>query len=106
VPFIPATRLLLSERLNTARQITQTFEAAGFETVASDVIVQQIATTHQEYADKLAAGGDSILASLGASDLNEGLDALRRHAALVDPRPVMEPIDVFVFRQCGDVQIA
>jgi hypothetical protein len=64
VPFIPATRLLLSERLNTARQITQTFEAAGFETVASDVIVQQIATTHQEYADKLAAGGDSILASL------------------------------------------
>jgi hypothetical protein len=38
--------------------------------------------------------------------LNEGLDALRRHAALVDPRPVMEPIDVVVFRQCGDVQIA
>jgi ubiquinone/menaquinone biosynthesis C-methylase UbiE len=98
INFIPATKPLLAERLNTKQQITQTFESAGFATVAVDVIVQQIAATHGEYAVKLAAGGDSILASLDARDLKEGLDALRRHAALVDPRPVAEPIDVFVFR--------
>ena len=97
VNFIPATKPLLSERLNTRDEITQTFERAGFRTMAVDVIVQQIAASHQEYADKLAAGGDSILASLGTRDLNEGLGALRRHATLVDPRPVSEPIDVFVF---------
>ncbi len=99
VEFIPATTPLLYERLNAKREITDRFEAAGFSTVATELVVQQIAPTYEAYAEKLAAGGDSILASLNARDLEEGLSALRRHAALVDPQPVTEPIDVFVFRR-------
>jgi SAM-dependent methyltransferase len=99
VEFIPATKPLLYERLNAKRDITGTFEAAGFETVASDLVTQQIAATHAAYVDKLAAGGDSILASLSASEFEAGLAALRRHAAVVDPQPVTEPIDVFVFKK-------
>ena len=99
VEFIPATKPLLYERLNATREITDTFEGAGFSTVATELVVQQIAPTHQAYADKLTAGGDSILASLNARDLEDGLSALRQHAALVDPQPVTEPIDVFVFRR-------
>jgi ubiquinone/menaquinone biosynthesis C-methylase UbiE len=98
VEFIPATKSLLHERLNRKGQVTDTFEAAGFSTVATELVVQQIAPTYEAYADKLTAGGDSILASLNARDLEEGLSALRRHAARVDPQPVTEPIDVFVFR--------
>jgi ubiquinone/menaquinone biosynthesis C-methylase UbiE len=98
VEFIPATKPLLYERLNRKRQIIDTFEAAGFSTVAAELVVQQIAPTYSAYVDKLAAGGDSVLASLNARDLEKGLSALRRHAALVDPHPVIEPIDVFVFR--------
>jgi hypothetical protein len=97
VEFMPATVPLLYERLNAKEEITTTFEAAGFSSVASDILVQQIAPTHAAYADKLAAGGDSILASLNAQDLKNGLNALRDHAVLVDPKPVTEPIDVFVF---------
>jgi ubiquinone/menaquinone biosynthesis C-methylase UbiE len=98
VPFIPATKPLLHERLNPKREITQTFVGSGFALVATDVVVQQIASTHAAYADKLAVGGDSILASLSPGQLEEGLAALRLHAAAVDPLPVTEPIDVFVFR--------
>ena len=99
VEFIPATKPLLYERLNAARQITDTFEAAGFSTVATELVVQQIAPTYEEYAEKLAAGGDSVLASIDTRDLEDGLTALRRHAALVDPQPITEPIDVFVLRR-------
>lgn len=99
VEFIPATKPLLYERLNTKRAITDTFEAAGFSTIAAELVVQQIAPTYEAYADKLAAGGDSILASLNPRDLEEGLCAVRRHAALVDPQPVTEPIDMLVFRR-------
>ena len=105
VNFIPATKPLLAERLSTSDEITHTFESAGFETMAVEVIVQQIAQSIQAYADKLVAGSDSILASLGARDVADGIAALRQHAALVDPRPVTEPIDVFVFRRCREPEI-
>ena len=81
VEFIPATKPLLYERLNSKRSIIHTFEAEGFVTMAAELVVQQIAPTYEAYADKLTAGGDSILASLSARDLEEGLSALRRHAA-------------------------
>ena len=99
VEFIPATKPLLYARLNSAQDITNAFEVAGFSNVATDVVVQQIAPTYDAYADKLAAGGDSILASLNERELEDGLNAIRRHAARVDPMPVTEPIDVFVFRR-------
>lgn len=99
VEFIPATKPLLYERLNAKREITDRFKAAAFSIIATELVVQQIAPTYEAYADKLTAGGDSILASLTTRDLEDGLSALRQHAALVDPQPVTEPIDVFVFRR-------
>ena len=51
-----------------------------------------------EYAEKLTAGGDSILASIEPRELHSGIEAIRRHAARVDPIPVTEPIDILVFR--------
>lgn len=97
VEFIPATKPLLYERLNAKHDILHTFEAAGFLTIATDVVVQQIAPTYEAYADKLEAGGDSILASLDPGVLESGLEAIRRRAARVDPMPVTEPIDTFCF---------
>ena len=49
------------------------------------------------YAEKLAAGGDSVLARVSAPELEAGLEHVRRHAAEVDPEPVTEPIDLLVF---------
>jgi SAM-dependent methyltransferase len=97
VPFIPASRPLLEERLPKKELVMQVFEAAGLQTMSVGVVVQEIAATYAAYVEKLAAGGDSILASLTASDLENGFDAIRAHSGKVDPKPVSEPIDVFVF---------
>ena len=98
VPFIPATKPLLHERLPSVQQVTQTFESAGLVTVSTGTVVQQIARTFLEYSEKLEAGGDSILASVEPSVLRRGLEAIRRYGDRVDPLPVTEPIDVLVFR--------
>lgn len=50
------------------------------------------------YADKLAANADSVLARLTPKDLAEGIAALRRHYTNAYNQPVVEPIDLFVFR--------
>ena len=50
------------------------------------------------YAEKLAAGADSVLAQLPEPELQAGLEAIRAYAARTGDKPVTEPIDVFVFR--------
>jgi hypothetical protein len=78
--------------------VCATFETADLQMVASETITQTIASDWSVYADKIAAGGDSVLARLSRPDFDEGMAAVRRHAAADRGRPVVEPIDVFVFR--------
>jgi ubiquinone/menaquinone biosynthesis C-methylase UbiE len=98
VDFFPASRPLLKDCLPTAAFVREVFESAGFSTVTSDVVIQQIAPDYAAYADKLSAGADSVLARLSRSDFEDGIRAMRSHAARVGARAVCEPIDVFVFR--------
>ncbi|MCA1634120.1 MAG: class I SAM-dependent methyltransferase [Acidobacteria bacterium] len=98
VEFFPASRPLLEECLPTGAFMREVFESAGFSTVASDVVVQVIAPGYAAYAEKLSAGADSVLARLARSDFEEGIEAMRSHAARVGGRAVCEPIDIFVFR--------
>jgi hypothetical protein len=78
--------------------VRKVFEAAGFHTVGSEVITQIVAPGWAAYAEKLSAGGDSVLARLSRQELEAGLEALRRHGTDVDDQVVVEPIDLFVFR--------
>lgn len=98
VDFFPASRPILEDCLPTAAFIREVFESAGFSTVSSDVVTQQIATSLSAYADKLEAGADSVLAQLTRHDFHEGLAAMRLYAKRIADTPVSEPIDVFVFR--------
>ena len=97
VDFFPASRAILEQCLPSCGEISQVFAAAGLRTDAAEVVTQQIAPSFERYAEKLAAGGDSVLASLTQSDFEAGLKALRSHAARGNSQPVFEPIDVFVF---------
>jgi hypothetical protein len=63
----------------------------------SDLFVQRVASTCAAYADRIAAGGDSVLAELDPKEFEAGLKALRAHAAGVDPKTVTKPIDFFAF---------
>jgi ubiquinone/menaquinone biosynthesis C-methylase UbiE len=96
--FFPSSRPILEEVLPTAAFVREVFEATGFHTVSVELITQEIAPSCAAYAEKLAAGADSILAQLNNSDFEAGMTALRTHAAHSDDEAVFEPIDLFVFR--------
>ena len=97
VPFFPASWRLLEQRVPSLTFQRGVFEDAGFRTLASEVVTQEIAPDYSAYADKLALKADSILASLDDRDFQAGLHALRSAAATMPPRAVTEPIDVVVF---------
>jgi SAM-dependent methyltransferase len=96
-PFIPLSRPIMEKVLPSIAEIRANFAAAGLYVIASQVITQTIAPDWTAYAEKLAAGGDSVLAKLSQQDFDNGLAAVRRHADTTDGhRPVVEPIDLFV----------
>ncbi len=97
VPFIPITRGMHEEVLPSLAEIRGVFESAGLRHVSSELLTQTIAPTWRAYADKLASGADSVLARVNTTELEAGLERVRRHAASVDPQPVTEPIDLLVF---------
>ena len=96
--FFPTSRPILEEVLPTTAFVREVFEAAGFHTVRVELVTQEIAPSYAAYAEKLAAGADSVLASLSQGDFDAGMMALRTYAAKSDRKAVFEPIDVFVFR--------
>ena len=97
VPFIEASRPILEEVLPSVAEICDAFAAAGLHVLASRIITQTIAPDWKVYAEKLAAGGDSVLAKLSPQDFDDGLAVVRRHADTTSGRrPVVEPIDLFV----------
>jgi SAM-dependent methyltransferase len=97
VPFFPSARRMLEELLPDRERLRAVFETAGFRCIESHVITQTIAQTWEAYADKLAAGGDSVLARLPHDELTSGIDTIRRHDRGLHGREVVEPIDVFFF---------
>jgi ubiquinone/menaquinone biosynthesis C-methylase UbiE len=98
VPFFPSSHTMLHELLPDHSELCKVFETAGFQVTASEIITQTIAPSWKAYADKLSAGGDSVLARLSPQELETGLAALQRHGVDAVDHPIVEPIDLFVFR--------
>ncbi|HEX6942904.1 MAG TPA: class I SAM-dependent methyltransferase [Gemmatimonadaceae bacterium] len=105
VPFISTSIPILEEVLPSIAEIRDSFAAAGLHMFRSQIITQTIAPDWSVYAEKLAAGGDSVLAKLSQQDFDNGLEAVRRHAATEDGRrPVVEPIDLLVLASAGGAE--
>ena len=98
VQFFPSTRLILKEVLPDVARLREVFHGAGLELIASELIQQTIAPDWPTYAEKLSAGGDSVLARLDAQELIDGLARMRGHVAAGNSQAVVEPIDLLVFR--------
>jgi ubiquinone/menaquinone biosynthesis C-methylase UbiE len=97
VPFFPGSVPIMKRTLVEKQTVQNIFAAAGMRAVRTGILVQQVASTYAGYADRIAAGGDSVLARLDPREFEAGLKQLREHAARVDPKAVTEPIDFFVF---------
>ena len=98
VEFFPATVPILKKDLFAAVFMKEVFEEAGLRCIATEVIWQEIAPNLETYAGKLATRADSILVQLTDSDFAKGLSAVRSQSALGNSHAVIEPIDVFIFR--------
>lgn len=98
IDFFPASKPILEEVLPAGAFVREVFEAAGFHMVTSEAVTQEIAPSYAAYAEKLAAGADSVLAKLSSSEFDAGMKALQAHAAHSDAEAVSEPIHVFVFQ--------
>jgi hypothetical protein len=98
VPFFPSSRAMLEESLPDRSELREPFEREGFRMTAWEVITQTIAPSWKAYADKLWAGGDSIIARLNREELENGLAAIRQHGAEAAAEAIVEPIYLFVFR--------
>lgn len=98
VPFFPSSRSMLEELMPERAGVQAVFEEAGFELFASEIITQTIAPDWTTYAEKLSAGGDSVLAGLSPEEFQSGLASLRAHAESAKTSAVVEPIDLFLFR--------
>jgi len=99
VGFFPATTPILKKDLFSREFMRQVFEEAGLQCIAAEVVKQEIAPDLESYAEKLATKSDSILVQLSDADFVAGLEAIRAHAAGKGSYPVIEPIDVLVFRK-------
>ena len=97
VPFIAPSRPLLEQILPSCADVREMFTAADLHLIAEEIIPQTIAPDWMVYADKLAAGGDSVLARLSPQEFEDGVAAVRLHAVTDGAQPVVEPIDLFVF---------
>jgi len=99
VEFFPASRPILDNTLPSTAHVCEVFESAEFSTVETRLVTQEIARDYGVYAEKIAAGADSVLARLSASDFQAGMERLQAYATCAGDKPVTEPIDVFVFRK-------
>jgi ubiquinone/menaquinone biosynthesis C-methylase UbiE len=97
VEFFPESLPIVESILPTGTFLHEVFESAGFRTVSCEVVIQRIAADYATYVEKLSAGADSVLAQLSSTEFQNGIEAMRAHAASVTDKPVTEPIDVFVF---------
>jgi ubiquinone/menaquinone biosynthesis C-methylase UbiE len=95
VRFFPASRELLEATLPTTEDINAAFAEAGLFVAAAPIITQTIAANWSIYADKLSAGGDSILAQLSLSEFDAGLAAVKDYSLTHASTPVVEPINLF-----------
>jgi ubiquinone/menaquinone biosynthesis C-methylase UbiE len=98
VPFFARSRAILEATIQTQERIEAIFRDAGFELVRHELVRNEVAPDWRVYAQKIAAGADSILAQLSDDEFNDGMRLLHQHADTAPPSPVVEVVDLFAFR--------
>ena len=99
VPFFEASRPILKRTLPSESEIMSAFQTAGFELKRHQLVDSAMASSWQEYADKIALRADSILAQLSESEFDQGMHRLRQHCETAPSEAVSEPVDFFCFRR-------
>jgi ubiquinone/menaquinone biosynthesis C-methylase UbiE len=98
--FFPETGQLLARNLKPFAFLKETLADAGFELACHRVVDSEVAESWDQFAEKIACRAYSTLQQLSEVEFVRGLAALREHAkAETSIGPVLEPIDLVVFRR-------
>jgi ubiquinone/menaquinone biosynthesis C-methylase UbiE len=93
--FFPMAEVEFPSRLHLERVVA----AAGFATVAHEIVTQVVAATWPEFVSKIALRGYSTVARLSDKDFEAGITALQSYSPAGGPnRAVTEEVDWFVFK--------
>jgi ubiquinone/menaquinone biosynthesis C-methylase UbiE len=87
-------------RIPAKHGIIKNMNKAGLSFLSHDVVKQKFADTLNQYCEKIAQRGLSDLEMLSDSEFDAGVDKMKRDAKKMgDSGPIMEPIDLFVFKK-------
>jgi SAM-dependent methyltransferase len=96
--FFPGTRLIC-EGLPTTSDAAAVFASEGFTFEADRRIQQRTCGSLREFAQRTRLRADTALALIPDQEFEQGLAGLERAAAAEhEPRPVLETLDLLVFR--------
>jgi len=98
--FFPPARAVAERRMPALTDVVRLFADGGFEEVANEVIRQETARDLSELYERLSHRAISTLELIGDHEFEAGIERLRRAAeAETEPRPVVEPVNLLVFRR-------
>ena len=99
INFFPGVHAVIRRYQPSADNISSLFVAAGFEQVAHEVVIQDMAPNWCSFLEKTKRRADSLLARLPDSDFEAGIRALDAHGVgMNQDRAVTVNVDLFVFR--------
>ena len=99
INFFPGVHAVIRQHQPSAGEISSLFVGAGFEQMAHEVVVHDMAPNWRSFVEKIKRRADSILARLPESDFEAGIRALDAHeVGLSQERAVTVNLDLFVFR--------
>lgn len=98
--YFPKAMEINRKRLPSKRGLIETMKAGGLSLLSHDVIEQKFADTLKEYSEKVARRGLSDLTMISDADFKAGIERMKEEVERAgDSGPVMESIDLFVFRK-------
>ena len=99
INFFPGIHAVIRRYQPSADDISSLFVVAGFEQVAHEVVVHDMAPNWCSFVEKTKRRADSLLARLPDSDFEAGMRALDAHGVgMNQDRAVTVNVDLFVFR--------
>ena len=97
--FFPSARAIAAGRIPTPEQVVEMF-AGPFEHVASELIDQETSPSFRDYYERVKLRAISTLELVSDEEFGRGIEEMRAVAeAEADPAPVIEQVDLLVFRR-------
>jgi ubiquinone/menaquinone biosynthesis C-methylase UbiE len=96
--FWPAARAIC-EQLPTIQETVRVFETNGFTLVDHQRVPQETAANLSEFARRTQARADSALVLISDAEFHQGQAAIEAAGREQDPVPVIEVIELLIFRK-------